>query len=75
MKYTGKINIDENENKDSILENPTMEFKGIYIEALYTDKKGNKHSRLEPLDLDKTDLKNIDIDSGIKKHKILKQFN
>lgn len=42
MKATGEIEITE----ELTIVNPTLEIKGTYIECLFTDEKGDKHSRL-----------------------------
>jgi hypothetical protein len=43
MKYKGTIQIESIEKE---LTNPTLEIKDTYIECIFTDENGDKHSRL-----------------------------
>jgi len=61
MKYTGAIQIEE----ELELTNPTA-----YVEAIFTDDNGHKHSRLM-----KVDLTTVDVDTAVESNEILKQFS
>jgi hypothetical protein len=42
MEATGTIVITD----ELTLDNPTLEFKDTYLECIFTDENGSKHSRL-----------------------------
>ena len=70
MKANGEIQITE----ELKITNPELNIKDIYINCVFTDLEGNKHSRLMLLDANTTDLTNVNILSSMNEHEVLKNF-
>jgi len=65
MKVLGTITIEE--GLDII--NPTVEINSAYIEAIFTDENGFKHSRLMNVD-----LASVNIPTAMESNDVLNQF-
>ena len=74
MKYTGDIDINQDNITPEVLNNPTLKIENVLIEAIFTDENGNKHSRFIKLDSNVSNITNIRLDDDIKKHSLLGQF-
>lgn len=73
MQATGQIQIEEidQEHETTILDNPTVEIKGVWVECLFTGDNGKQISRMKKLDVNKN---NAILKAAMGKHKLLKKF-
>lgn len=65
MKYEGKLKIEEGLE----LTNPSLEIVSVFVEGLFTDENGDKHSRFM-----KVDLKSTNLYAASASNEILKKF-